>query len=93
MKDNAAFENIEDLDLPDHICNWNTDLVFTYLSYLTGSCSKNHYKKVDILKNGGFIQVPHGKLCTVHLINFPNDSEKELKESIKNQGQASLLPT
>ena len=29
----------------------------------------------------------------VHLINFLNDPEKELKENIKNQGQASLFPT
>ena len=29
----------------------------------------------------------------VHLINFLNDPEKELKESIKNQGQTSLFPT
>ena len=29
----------------------------------------------------------------VHLINFLNDPEKELKESLKNQGQASLFPT
>ena len=29
----------------------------------------------------------------VHLINFLNDPEKELKESLKNQGQISLFPT
>jgi hypothetical protein len=29
----------------------------------------------------------------VHLINFQNDPEKELKESLKNQGQISLFPT
>jgi IS4 transposase len=29
----------------------------------------------------------------VHLINFLNDPEKELKESIKNQVQTSLFPT
>jgi len=28
-----------------------------------------------------------------HLINSLNDPEKELKESIKNQGQTSLFPT
>ena len=27
----------------------------------------------------------------VYLLNFLNDPEKELKESIKNQGQASLF--
>gem|GEM_PF-5365174 len=29
----------------------------------------------------------------VHLINFLNDSEKELKESLKNSSQTSLFPT
>jgi hypothetical protein len=29
----------------------------------------------------------------VHLINFLNDPEKELKESLKNQGQITLFPT
>lgn len=29
----------------------------------------------------------------VHLINFLDDPEKELKESLKNQGQTSPFPT
>lgn len=29
----------------------------------------------------------------VHLINFLNDPEKELRETLKNQGQTSLFPT
>jgi hypothetical protein len=33
------------------------------------------------------------KISYFHLINFLNDPEKELKESIKNQGQTSLYPT